>query len=123
LLDTVIELNNYKNPKGGNATTIIGGYVYRGKDIPAWDGKYLFGSFSQSPTTANGELFIADMQENMEETNWTYKEVSLKSNPNDIGYFLKGLGQDDDGEVYLCVSGMSGPNGSTGKVYKLVAVE
>lgn len=123
LLDPVIELNNYKNPKGGNATTIIGGYVYRGTGIPAWEGKYLFGSFSQSPTTTNGELFIADMSENLEVTNWDYKEVSLKNSPNDIGYFLKGFGQDDDGEVYLCVSGISGPNGSTGKVFKLVAVE
>jgi glucose/arabinose dehydrogenase len=123
LIDPVIELNNYKNPKGGNATTIIGGYVYRGKNIPGWDGKYLFGSFSQSPTTANGELFIADMQEDREEATWNYKEVSLKSSPNDIGYFLKGFGQDDEGEVYLCVSSMSGPNGSTGRVYKLVAAE
>ena len=123
LIDPVIELNNYKNPKGGKATTIIGGYVYRGKSIPGWDGKYLFGSFSQSATTANGELFIADMQEDREEANWNYKEVSLKSSPDDIGYFLKGFGQDDEGEVYVCVSGMSGPNGSTGKVFKLVAVE
>lgn len=123
LIDPVIELNNYKSPKGGKATTIIGGYVYRGKNIPGWDGKYLFGSFSQSATTANGELFIADMQENREEATWNYKEVSLKNNPDDLGYFLKGFGQDDEGEVYLCVSAMSGPNGSTGKVYKLVAAE
>jgi len=123
LIDPVIELNNYKNPKGGNATTIIGGYVYRGKSIPGWDGKYLFGTFSQSPTTANGKLFIADMLEDRDQANWNYKEVSLKSSPADLGYFLKGFGQDDEGEVYLCVSGMSGPTGSTGKVFKLVAVE
>ena len=83
----------------------------------------MFGSFSQSPTTANGELFIADMQEDKDDANWNYKEVSLKSSPNDIGYFLKGFGQDDEGEVYLCVSSMSGPQGSTGKVFKLVATE
>lgn len=123
LLNPVIELNNYKNPKGGNATTIIGGYVYRGTAIAGWDGKYLFGSFSQSPTTANGELFIADMMADKDDANWNYKEVSLKSSPNDIGYYLKGFGQDDDGEVYLCVSSASGPQGSTGKVFKLVAVE
>jgi glucose/arabinose dehydrogenase len=123
LLNPVIELNNYKNPKGGSATTIIGGYVYRGTGIPGWDGKYLFGSFSQSPTTANGELFIADMLADKEDANWSYKEVSLKSSPNDIGYYLKGFGQDDEGEVYLCVSSAVGPQGSTGKVFKLVAVE
>ncbi|MCS3802196.1 PQQ-dependent sugar dehydrogenase [Niastella sp. OAS944] len=123
LLDPVIELNNFKNPKGGKATTIIGGYVYRGTEIKGWDGKYIFGSFSQSPTTANGELFMADVKDDRGASTWDYKEVSLKSHPDDLGYYIRGFGQDDDGEVYVCVSSMSGPQGTTGKVYKLVAVE
>jgi len=44
LLDPVIELNNWKNPLGGKATTIIGGYVYRGETIKKWQGKYIFGT-------------------------------------------------------------------------------
>lgn len=120
LIDPVIELNNWQNPAGGKATTVIGGNVYRGKDIKGWDGKYVFGTFSQSPTTANGELFVATVSGF---DKWSYEEVSLKSHPDDIGYYLKGFGQDDDGEIYLTVSSMLGPGGNTGKVYKLDVVK
>ena len=120
LIDPVIELNNWQNPAGGKATTVIGGNVYRGHNIPNWQGKYIFGTFSQSPTTANGELFIATP---MGSGMWPYEEVSLKSHPDDIGYYLKGFGQDNDGEIYLTVSSMLGPSGTTGKVFKLVAIK
>ena len=120
LIDPVIELNNWQNPAGGKATTVIGGNVYRGHNIPNWQGKYIFGTFSQSPTTANGELFIATP---MGSGMWPYEEISLKSHPDDIGYYLKGFGQDNDGEIYLTVSSMLGPSGTTGKVFKLVAIK
>jgi len=119
LIDPVIELNNWLNPAGGRATTVIGGNVYRGHELKGWDGKYIFGTFSQTPTTANGELFMATMAGN----NWPYEEISLKSHPDDIGYYLKGFGQDNEGEIYLAVSSMLGPQGNTGKVYKLVAAK
>jgi glucose/arabinose dehydrogenase len=118
LIDPVIEVNNAANPAGGKALTIIGGNVYRGTAINGWDGKYIFGTFSQSATAANGELFISQTSNANE---WTYDEVNLKSQPNDLGYFLRGFGQDNDGEIYLTVSSMLGPTGNTGKVFKLVA--
>ncbi len=117
LIDPIIELNNWQNPKGGKATTIIGGNVYRGKDIKQLDGKYVFGTFSQNPTTANGELFVATPSRI---GLWSFKELDLKSFPNDLGYFLKGFGQDNDGEIYLTVSSILGPTGTSGKIYKLV---
>lgn len=120
LIDPVIELNNWANPAGGRATTVIGGNVYRGKEIKGWDGKYIFGTFSQSPTTANGELFMATISA---ASRWDFSEVHLKSHPDDIGYYLRGFGNDDDGEVYLTVSSMLGPSGNTGKVFKLVEVK
>lgn len=119
LIDPVIELNNWRNPLGGRATTVIGGNVYRGHDLKGWQGKYIFGTFSQTPTTANGELFMATPQG--PRGDWPYEEVTLKSHPDDVGYYLRGFGQDNDGEIYLTVSSMVGPQGNTGKVYKLVA--
>ena len=119
LIDPVIEFNNWQNPAGGKATTVIGGNVYRGK-IREIVGKYFFGTFSQTPTTANGELFLT------QPTGaglWSFDEVSLKSFPNDLGHYLKGFGQDNDGELYLTVTSVVGPTGITGKVYKLVAVD
>lgn len=120
LIDPVIEVNHWQNPRGGKATTVIGGNVYRGNDIRGFEGKYIFGTFSQTPTTANGELFIATPRSS---GLWSYEEIMLKSNPNDIGYYLKGFGQDRKGEIYLTVSSLLGPTGTTGKVFKLVPVK
>jgi len=120
LLQPVIELNNWQNPLGGNTTRIIGGYVYRGTAIPEWAGKYIFGSFSQIPSTANGELFITTPLGGPG-TTWPYEKLMLKKNSSDLGYYLKGFGQDNDGEIYITVSSNAGPGGNSGKVYKLVA--
>lgn len=117
LIDPVIEMNNWQNPLGGRATTIIGGNVYRGHTIPGLQGKYIFGTFSQTPTTPNGELFMADPALH---GLWSTREIMLKSSPNDVGYYLKGFGQDRQGEIYLTVSSLAGPSGNTGKVFKLV---
>jgi glucose/arabinose dehydrogenase len=120
LTDPVIEINNWQNPAGGRATTVIGGNVYRGNDIPGLQGKYIFGTFSQSITTPNGELFMALPTG---QSPWNYQELVLQSFPNDLGQYLKGFGQDLSGELYLTTSSRLGPAGNTGKVFKLVMVE
>jgi glucose/arabinose dehydrogenase len=119
LIDPVIEMKNSANPSGGKATTVIGGNVYRGRDIPEFKGMYLFGSFSQPGNVPNGELFIARPKGG--NGLWDFAEVTLKDYPNDLGYYLKGFGQDNEGEIYLTVSGVAGPTDVTGKVFKLVA--
>lgn len=118
-IDPVIEMNNSANPMGGKATTVIGGNVYRGKDIPDFRGMYLFGSFSQPGNVPNGELFIARPRGGS--GLWEFAEVTLKDYPENLGYYLKGFGQDMEGEVYLTVSSVAGPTDVTGKVFKLVA--
>ena len=120
LLDPVIELKNWKNPLGGKATTIIGGYIYRGEAIKKWQGKYIFGTFSQSANTPNGELFVATPQFDNAAATWDYEEIKLNSAPDDLGYYLRGFGQDEDGEMYITVSSNAGPTGNSGKVFKLV---
>lgn len=120
LQDPVIELKNWKNPLGGKATTIIGGYIYRGEAIKKWQGKYIFGTFSQSANTPNGELFVATPQFDNTTAIWDYEEIKLNGDRDDLSYYLRGLGQDEDGEVYITVSTNVGPSGNTGKVFKLV---
>ena len=120
LEDPVIQFNNWNNPAGGKATTVIGGNVYRGNSIPGYQGKYIFGTFSQTQTTANGELFIANPAG---PGLWPFQEISLKSSPNDVGYYLKGFGQDLRGEIYLTTSSILGPSGTSGKIFKLVLAE
>jgi glucose/arabinose dehydrogenase len=120
LTDPVIVLNNAGNPQGGKSLTIIGGNVYRGNSIPSYNGKYIFGSFAQPGGTPNGELFISTPSS---QAAWDYEEISLVSYPNDLGHYLKGFGQDNDGEIYLTMTTALGPSGSTGKIFKLVPAQ
>jgi len=117
LIDPVVVVNNASNPQGGSALTIIGGNVYRGTAIPEYQGKYIFGSFGQGTGKPDAELFISTPAG---QTDWGFKEINLTSHPNDIGYYLKGFGQDNNGEIYLTVSSNMGPSGTTGKVFKLI---
>ncbi len=54
---------------------------------------------------------------------WPFEQLTLKSFPNNLGQYLKGFGQSLDGEIYALTSAQIGPQGSTGKVYKLVLVQ
>lgn len=117
LIDPVIVLNNFRNPVAPRTLAIIGGNVYRGSKIEQFKGKYIFGTYTQLPSTTNGELFITQPAGTGP---WAYEEISLKSSPNDIGNLIKGFGQDSKGEIYITTSLRLGPTGNTGKVYKLV---
>jgi glucose/arabinose dehydrogenase len=120
LIDPVIILNNFRNPVNPRTTAIVGGNIYRGSDLSHLKGKYIFGTFSQAPTTTNGELFIANPANS---GTWSFKELILKSSPNDVGALIKGMGEDRKGELYITTSTVVGPAGVTGKVYKLVEVD
>lgn len=120
LIDPVIEMLNAANPAPGIKTlTVIGGNVYRGKEIHGLKGNYVFGSFSRSGTP-QGELFVAKPAG---PGLWPFEELSLKSFTDHLGAFVKGFGQDLQGEIYVATSTILGPSGTSGKVYKLVAVE
>jgi glucose/arabinose dehydrogenase len=119
LIDPVIVINNVRNPAGGRTIAIIGGNVYRGSDVSTLKDKYIFGTYSQSNATFNGELFMATRSSSGP---WNYQEISLRSSPNDIGHLLKGMGEDRKGELYLTTSDIFGPRGFTGKVFKIVQV-
>ena len=83
-------------------------------------GKYIFGFLAADFSAPNGKLLLA----NPSATGlWSYEEIELKSFPNNLGQFLKGFGQGSDGEIYALTSTEIGPQGSTGKVYKLVFVD
>ena len=119
LRDPVIELPNSSNPSGGITVTVIGGHVYRGSEIPELSGRYIFGSFSSNfePT---GEIFVATP---MGSGPWQYETLELASFAENIGHYLKGFGQDMDGEVYVAASSALGPTGTTGKIFKISLVE
>lgn len=119
-IDPVIELDNFANPKGGITIAVIGGNVYRGNAIPFLNGRYIFGSLSGSFSGPTGKILIASPTSS---GLWGFEDFKLKSFPVDLGQYLKGFGQDEDGEVYATTSMQIGPQGNTGKVYKIVLVK
>ncbi len=117
-VDPVIEIINSANPKGGGlGIAIIGGFVYRGKALPDLDGKYIFGMLSGDFTSPSGKVYQAEMSST---GTWTYKELNFPGFSPNLGQYLKSFGQDQDGEIYLITSAQIGPQGNTGKVYKIV---
>jgi glucose/arabinose dehydrogenase len=117
LIDPVIELKNHEHPDGGQTIAIIGGNVYRGNDIPGLNGKYIFGSLSADEEEAEGEVFVARPSG---PGLWMSEKLSFKTFPDNLGQYVKGFGQDMDGEVYVLATEEIGPMGNTGKVYKIV---
>ncbi len=92
---------------------IVGGFVYRGSLIPQLQGKYVFADFSLSFGAPSGRLFYADLGtgEILEFLN------ALKDVPPQ---FVKGMGEDVNGELYILTSTALGPSGTTGTVFAIV---
>jgi hypothetical protein len=99
LIDPVIEYDH--NPsetlRVPGYLAVVGGFVYRGSRIPELRGKYVFADLT-------GFLFVADLA--------TGKLAKLI----DSGIFIKGFGEDDEGEIYALGSSDLGPSGSDGMV-------
>ena len=118
----MIEVKNYANPEPGGLRTlvIIGGNVYRGNNIPSLSGRYIFGFASIDEEEGEGQVVVARPAAS---GIWPIEVLKLKSFPDNIRHWLKGFGQDQLGEVYVTGTKELGPQGHTGKVWKLVSVQ
>ena len=96
--------------------SIIGGFVYKGTLLPELQGKYIFGDFSGSFSTPSGRLFYLDL------TSGEIRALILGKDDHPLGLFVKGMGQDQNGEIYVLASSTLGPTGTTGVVLELVPV-
>lgn len=118
LIDPIIEYSHTDNFGNTVGISVICGYVYRGTAIPALTGLLVFGDFTQTPSSADGVLFLG---EEMPDGSWERREVGIATTANGrLNGYLLGFGQDLDGEVYVCLSQNIGPSGSTGSVHKIV---
>jgi glucose/arabinose dehydrogenase len=104
LIDPIAE---YDHDEG---VAVIGGFVYRGKKIPALYGHYIFGDFSK-PDGRGGRLFYLD-------DNNRILELQLLGRRN-LGMLLLGFAQDASGEIYALANRTGTPFGETGTVFKL----
>lgn len=100
-----------------DGVVIVGGFVYRGNALPQLQGKYITGDFSNGGfSTPLGRLFFADG------TQQQPTEFRIGLNDRPLGLFLKGFGEDKNGELYICASTILGPRGGTGQVLKIIPV-
>ncbi len=121
LIDPIIEFPNSDNPAGGLGATVIGGVVYRGTALPAWDGMYIFGQWSLGYNLPNGGLFVASRPADDAGGLWPFQDVTITNHDGGaLNAFLLGFGQDTAGEVYVLTSQRSGPSGATGQVFRIV---
>jgi len=112
LLDPIAE---YTHLDGG--ITVIGGFVYRGSLAPAVVGTYLCGDFSSDFIVPDGTLLYLD------ETDpdvYQVRRLVIGLNDRDYGRFLKGAGEDEAGELYVCGTTDLGPSGTSGVVERLM---
>jgi len=120
LIDPIAE---YSHPGSGFSPeigiTVIGGFVYRGSESPSLVGKYVFGDFAQAFITPSGTLLFLDDPSGPSPT---IEQFQIGLDNRAYGLFLKGFGEDEDGEVYACGSTALAPTGATGVCQRIVAV-
>jgi plastocyanin/glucose/arabinose dehydrogenase len=120
LVGPILEYPNAKSP-GGFGITAIGGRVYRGAAMPLFAGKFLFIDFSSTPAAPGDATLFVGTRLTPQGDVWTFETISVAGRPNNrVGAFVRGFGEDSDGEVYALTSTLEGPSGTTGAVYKLV---
>jgi len=94
--------------------SVIGGHMYYGTQIPQLRALYVFGDFSRGFREPDGRLFVADLLTGQ------IRELLVGNDSHNLKLFVKGLGRDRDGELYILASSALGPYGNTGVVLKLV---
>jgi glucose/arabinose dehydrogenase len=93
---------------------VICGFVYHGTAIPELQGRFVFGDWG-SFGAPSGRLFYLDAANKV-------KELRLGVEDRIFGMWIRGFGQDANGELYVLGSRQLGPTGDTGRMLKLVPV-
>lgn len=119
MIEPVMEYNNCTaQPEGCLGISVTGGYVYRGA-TEAWQGKYIFGDWSKSFATMEGQVFVGSPAD---DGSWEMSETEVVNMEGERPYILA-FAQDNAGEVYALTSITTGPVGSLDTIYKVVPAE
>ena len=125
LLEPVVA---YKHMKGfardpeAKGTSVTGGYVYRGKQLPNLQGRYVFADWTKNWVKADGVLFAATRPATGDAKRWAMETLKVAPLAGDsLGVYIIALAEDADGELYILSNTTNGMNGRNGKVHKIVA--
>jgi glucose/arabinose dehydrogenase len=119
--------------------TIVGGAVYRGTSLAGWQGKMIYGTWSdESRSVGNGTLLVSSAPQGFDLNSlpadamdltpadnrmWTTAEIRVANNANGrINAFVRGIFTGVDGEAYLLINQNGGPGlqQGTGEIWKFV---
>jgi glucose/arabinose dehydrogenase len=92
--------------------SVTGGYLYRGKNMPAMIGKYICADWK-------GNAFY------MDETNgkWTLHKMPISGKTkNDLGINVNSFGEDENGELYILSQKFTGTFSPNGEIYLLEGI-
>jgi glucose/arabinose dehydrogenase len=101
-------------PSPISGRTVVGGYVYRGKQIPQLQGTYVFGDYLGPSDAPGGRIHTL----NFDGTNSSNPQnITGQLFPTSVGNFSlsapAGFGEDANGEIYIC-------DINTGDVFRIV---
>jgi glucose/arabinose dehydrogenase len=99
---------------------VIGGYLYRGNLVPAMRGMYVFGDYTTAFGVPDGHLFYMAPVNGSNASQILRPRIGVTA--RSLGRYLKGIGRDQDGELYFCTSTNLGPTGTNGVIYKMVGL-
>ncbi len=103
LTDPVLEYDH------NSGQAVIGGFVYHGSLIPQLDGDYIFGDLSLG--NDNGQLYYSNLATG---------QIDKLNLTAPLGMWLKGFGEDANGEIYILAGSNEGPTGTSGEVLEIV---
>lgn len=104
---TIDPMVQYDHDEG---KAIIGGFVYRGKAIPALRGRYVFADYART-FQSDGRLFYSKGRKGP----WEFRLAG----DTKVGIAVMGMGQDAAGELYVLGNTTGVPSGNTGVVLKI----
>jgi hypothetical protein len=117
LIDPIVEFANSKQADG-LGLAITDGFMYRGKALSDLQGRLIFSTWITTWAEPRGRLFYAIPADT---GLWQIGEL-IVAQPIEgaVGHFILGMGQNNEGELYIGTSDEIGPVGQTGRVHKLI---
>jgi len=118
LIDPIAEFNTADNlADNEDGRAIIGGFVYRGSEIPALVGRYVFGDFSLFTETGvnnDGGLFFLNKKNVVGKKQIKTSKIVEVHLPGleRLGKAVLGFGQDAHGEIYVLANDTGVPFGA-----------
>lgn len=124
LIDPIAEYNTSADLENNEGRAVIGGFVYRGSEIPALAGRYVFGDYTRITETGvsnDGRLFYLNKKNVV--TGNRVKESRIFEfrlvGQDKLGLAVLGFGQDAHGELYVLANETGVPFGETGVVLRI----